>query len=436
MSTRDIQLSEFSKYLNYFISLISVGFVGLLCYSVQFYLYPTQALSVFSIGLMVILSSLVVGIFIGFLFGIPRTNFNKELKPNNIDTSNQSDEYPIYQPNTNLEQISDWLTKILVGIGLTQLNKIPQNVENLANYFSQGLGDTPSSKSFTFALLTYFFVTGFISGYLGTRLFLAFALRTVDTYTSNLKDKIEEVDNKFKTQAERDAKALSRVSEILSGALELKEIQQEQLDQIVSSASDTTKINIWYQAHETRRLSFQLDKIKSEAKLSGEEDGKYRISRTVPVFRALVNSINNQTQPEIRERYHAELGYALKDQKYPNFKESIRELDQAIEIRDQKLFFAEDKKEIYPWYEFNKSICLISIDNSEHSNEEQENLRNQILRNLEFSLANERMKNNILADSLICNWLSSNFKNSNSLDLLKNYSKVEEFIKNELWKKE
>jgi len=44
---------------------------------------------------------------------------------------------PGYSGNTNLEQISDWLTKILVGVGLTQLREIPGQVQRLATQCSR-----------------------------------------------------------------------------------------------------------------------------------------------------------------------------------------------------------------------------------------------------------------------------------------------------------
>lgn len=49
----------------------------------------------------------------GFVFGIPRINTTDAVvigRPPRL-----------VRPNSNLEQISDWLTKILVGVSLTQL---------------------------------------------------------------------------------------------------------------------------------------------------------------------------------------------------------------------------------------------------------------------------------------------------------------------------
>lgn len=81
--------------------------------------------------------------------------------------------------NTNLEQISDWLTKILVGVGLVQLGSIVDSLGDLADYIAEALGGGPAGAPFALALVMYFTVAGFLVAYLWTRLNLtgAFARR-------------------------------------------------------------------------------------------------------------------------------------------------------------------------------------------------------------------------------------------------------------------
>jgi hypothetical protein len=62
-------------------------------------------------------SGIITGSFVGFLFGIPR--FFTVTDSHLVEQSR-------VMPNTNLEQISDWLTKIMVGVGLTQLQSLPK----------------------------------------------------------------------------------------------------------------------------------------------------------------------------------------------------------------------------------------------------------------------------------------------------------------------
>lgn len=66
-------------------------------------------------------ASLAGGSAIGFLFGFPRAEkyrFNKSI--DNDHNSNVNS----YSDNTNLEEVSDWLTKIIVGLTLIKLNTI------------------------------------------------------------------------------------------------------------------------------------------------------------------------------------------------------------------------------------------------------------------------------------------------------------------------
>jgi hypothetical protein len=60
-------------------------------------------------GVAIAIASAATGYLLGFLFGISRS-----LQGGDSSESN-SQSFP---GNTNLEQISDWLTKILVGVGL------------------------------------------------------------------------------------------------------------------------------------------------------------------------------------------------------------------------------------------------------------------------------------------------------------------------------
>jgi len=115
----------------------------------------------------------MVGQTVGFLFGIPRAKTrqanipSESLAPRSIQLS--------YAVNTNLEQISDWLTKILVGLGLTQIEKMPRILGAAATYIAGGIGG-PTMEVFALAMIVFCTTTGFLGGYLLTRLFLTRAL--------------------------------------------------------------------------------------------------------------------------------------------------------------------------------------------------------------------------------------------------------------------
>ncbi len=117
------------------------------------HLYSSEWSTV-GLGVLVALCALLSGGILGFLFGIPRTLQNGV--------------------NTNLEQISDWLTKILVGVVLIQLGAIADGAGRLFTAVGATLGDgaagggaDPSIAAG--ALIVFFSIAGFLIAYVLTR---------------------------------------------------------------------------------------------------------------------------------------------------------------------------------------------------------------------------------------------------------------------------
>ncbi len=145
-----------------FVSIVLLSGSVILCtYSLS--LGAEQFLSVISISAMIAFSSAIVGAFIGFIFGIPRTPASKD--PDNIAA------------NTNLEEISDWITKIIVGVSLVQLNQISGGIIELGHTLAVGLGNHPTSFVFSISTMIFYFVGGFFLGYLWSRIYLPKILR-------------------------------------------------------------------------------------------------------------------------------------------------------------------------------------------------------------------------------------------------------------------
>lgn len=115
--------------------------------------------SVFAVGIAVVGAASFAGLLLGFLFGLPKTL--ERTGKGRLTT------------NTNLDQISDWLTKILVGLGLVQLGKVSTGVSSIAGSLAPALGNGPGAKSFGVALLIYSVVDGFLVGYIWTRIDLS-----------------------------------------------------------------------------------------------------------------------------------------------------------------------------------------------------------------------------------------------------------------------
>lgn len=117
-----------------------------------------------SLGILIIigLTSLVSGGLFGFLFGIPKSN---DLEQIQVTKEN-------YRSNTNLEQISDWLTKILIGAALVQFKEIGIILFDFSEKVTDSFTDSIKYPMFIFLIIIYFLVIGFVNGYLATTIVL------------------------------------------------------------------------------------------------------------------------------------------------------------------------------------------------------------------------------------------------------------------------
>lgn len=147
------------------------------------------------LALLISLAALAIGAFTGFLFGLPRSLTDEtenqraralsaqaandaqanEGTPAQADTQ-RVDGQLIVRPrgstvNTNLEKISDWLTTIIVGVGLTSLPAAPNRLDsygdNVEAFFGFG------GKVFAIAGGIYFLIAGFFVFYVLTRVKLS-----------------------------------------------------------------------------------------------------------------------------------------------------------------------------------------------------------------------------------------------------------------------
>ncbi|HEX2690659.1 MAG TPA: hypothetical protein VHN14_28780, partial [Kofleriaceae bacterium] len=101
--------------------------------------------------------------------------------------------------NTNLEQVSDWLTKIIVGVGLVELRNLPHDLAMCAAYVAHGLGTTDTSAAM--AIILYFPVCGFLGAYIAMRLYLTQAFAEADQ-RSQLTIQQEQFRDRFKQAKE------------------------------------------------------------------------------------------------------------------------------------------------------------------------------------------------------------------------------------------
>ncbi|WP_260864433.1 hypothetical protein [Citrobacter sp. Marseille-Q6884] len=138
--------------------------------------------------LLWVMACLAVGAGIGFLFGIPRagskniTSAKASDQTKALTSTAATDDYQ-GRPNTNLEEVSDWLTKIIVGLTLVNAKAIGHHLMGLSRHVAASMSDKSPSESFVslaLALILGFSTIGFLCGYLYTRLFLQGAFQRSD----------------------------------------------------------------------------------------------------------------------------------------------------------------------------------------------------------------------------------------------------------------
>jgi hypothetical protein len=133
------------------------------------------------------------GLLLGFLFGIPKV-LQKDVPADDTEAKKEggdggrkkNTDYRLLV-NTNLDDVSDWLTKIVLGVSLVELQKMPGLLNRLAGLISGELNNDDKLKAFVVAVILYFAIIGFMMGYFATRLFIQRAFRIADLYSSTIR---------------------------------------------------------------------------------------------------------------------------------------------------------------------------------------------------------------------------------------------------------
>ena len=117
-----------------------------------------RVLAILGSLMMASLAALGFGALVGFLFGVPRYKTERSVSAASPSTAGGGDPgATVYKPNTNLEEISDWLTKLFVGATLVELGKIPDLMARFGRYFAV----IPEEEHIIVSSAIYFGIVGF-----------------------------------------------------------------------------------------------------------------------------------------------------------------------------------------------------------------------------------------------------------------------------------
>lgn len=123
-------IRDFKRVYSTFQVVAGLGLLGMAFYAAASASDLFDGLSILGAAFVMGGASALVGGILGFLFAVPRSRQAQAAAPVAPRVATGDENGPPhrrlsdYAANTNLEQISDWLTKILVGAGLVELGEV------------------------------------------------------------------------------------------------------------------------------------------------------------------------------------------------------------------------------------------------------------------------------------------------------------------------
>ena len=118
-----------------------------------------------AVGSLAALAALLAGSLIGFVFAIPKQGGGSA--PAGSPQARAG-----FISNDNLVEVSDWLTKILVGLGLIQFGRAVDGGTEIVDALATALGGNASSAAFATAVLIIYSISGFLGAYILTRAYV------------------------------------------------------------------------------------------------------------------------------------------------------------------------------------------------------------------------------------------------------------------------
>jgi hypothetical protein len=126
---------------------------------------PGSHWSYIGAGMLTAMAALLTGFLVGFLVGVPKVVSSGQVRVSGS----------MFSPSTNLAEISDWLTKLLLGAGLVSLSHLGGPIGKLINDVAGGLHGARSDPSVIQAarviagsVMIGFTVLGILGGYIVT----------------------------------------------------------------------------------------------------------------------------------------------------------------------------------------------------------------------------------------------------------------------------
>ena len=116
---------------------------------------------------LLFVAAAAVGAALGFLFGLPRARVaGADDGSGEPVTGGRASTF--YLTNSNLIKVSDWLTTIVIGLGLVNIGKVVPGLRDLARALHDPLGGTAYAGAVGISVLIVGVLAGFLLNYLWT----------------------------------------------------------------------------------------------------------------------------------------------------------------------------------------------------------------------------------------------------------------------------
>ena len=220
---------------------------------------PEMGGKILFIGLTLGIATFTSSFFLGIIFGVPKRSHKRD---NN------------YSLNNGLVEISDWLTKIIVGIGLINLKEIPGYFVSLGEYVRiASKYDGQLLNIYTIGVVIYFGFLGLFVGYNYMRLIRVNKFKHTDENLMRRQLEISEkklFDVKIENQ-QKEKKIIEFQSQVQEKEQLAKTLINKANEASLSGANIQTVIKNLIDSGEVKKgnenIELHLDKMIDEAKL-------------------------------------------------------------------------------------------------------------------------------------------------------------------------
>lgn len=203
-------------------------------------------------GLLLGGASFAGGGFLGFIFGIPSLLQNQSLTASKPTT---------FKYNDNLVQISDWLTKIIVGVGLTQLGNIPGKVIEAGQLLAPSFGGGEGGRNAALVIIFYFLLFGFLIIYFWTRTDFTNIMKKTDDDINKIRQDYEEVKQEKEKVEQVNQVMKQENKEYKEHVIQVKSSENIQKSNLVSDVSTLNTL-----AQDDPELEDKLEQLKEIVK--------------------------------------------------------------------------------------------------------------------------------------------------------------------------